>query len=78
MKLPKVRSAPEWRFANAGRAIDGCGLNPKEPKCIGAMIDGVGELPFAGEVDEVGELPFVDGAVDTADPTLVFSTDGAN
>ena len=53
-------------------------MNPKEPKCIGAMIDGVGELPFAGEVDEVGELPFVDGAVDTADPTLVFSTDGAN
>ena len=90
MKLPKVRSAPEWRSANAGRATGGCGSNPKEPKYIGAVIDeigelsfasgvdGVGELLFAGEVDEVGELPVDDGAADTADPTLVFPTDGAN
>ena len=60
------------------------------PKYIGALIDGVGELPFAGEVDEagelpfadgvdeVGELPFADGAAVTADPTLVFPTDDAN
>ena len=43
LKLPKVRSAPEWRSANAGRVTGECGLNPMVPKYIGAMIDGVGE-----------------------------------
>jgi len=78
LKLPKVISAPEWRSANAERAIVGCGSNSKEPKYIGAVIDEIGELPFASGVDEVGEMPFADGAADTADPTLVLSTDGAN
>ena len=67
-----------------------CGLNPRVPKYIGTVIDGIGELPFAsgvdgvselpfaGEVDEVGELPFADLAADTADPMLVLPTDGAN
>ena len=75
MKLPKVISAPEWRSANTGRVIGWCGSNLKGPKYIGAVIDGVGELPFAGEVDEVGEFPFADGADEVGE--LPFA-DGAD